>query len=192
MSQDIGGPDPSFEDRLKAARSKQGLDAPPKRPLSDQDQLGGSGWGIGARVGVELVAALVVAVAIGYGLDRVFHTTPILTAVFVPWAVRRAWQTFGACSHQRSRIEGRSGQRGRRFEQYRRAGTVPAASSPWCHRRFGEFYRIQSDDGGVWSPGSRPALGWHETQGDGAGPTAGGGGAWLRVHHVHVRRQYRA
>ena len=39
---------------------------------------------IGLRVGVELVAALVVAVAIGYGLDRLFGTTPILTAVFVP------------------------------------------------------------------------------------------------------------
>ena len=81
MSQDTGGPDPSFEDRLMAARSKQGLDAPPKP--SGQDGLGGSAWGIGARVGVELVSALVVAVAIGYGLDRLFHTTPILTAVFV-------------------------------------------------------------------------------------------------------------
>jgi ATP synthase protein I len=36
------------------------------------------------RVGIELASALVVAVAIGYGLDRLFHTTPILTAVFVP------------------------------------------------------------------------------------------------------------
>jgi len=87
MSQDNGGPglpreNPSFEDRLKAARSKQGLDAQPMPPA--QDGLGGSAWGIGARVGVELVSALVVAVAIGYGLDRVFHTTPILTVVFVP------------------------------------------------------------------------------------------------------------
>jgi ATP synthase protein I len=82
MSQDNGGPDPSFEDRLKAARIKQGLDAKPKP--SGQDDLGTSAWGIGARVGVELVSALVVAVAIGYGLDRIFHTTPILTVVFVP------------------------------------------------------------------------------------------------------------
>ena len=98
MSQDIGGPDPSFEDRLKAARSKQGLDAPPKRPLEAQDALGGSPWGIGARVGVELVSALVVAVAIGYGLDRLFHTTPILTAVFVPLGgaagVANLWRLF--------------------------------------------------------------------------------------------------
>jgi ATP synthase protein I len=103
MSQDTGGPgssseSPSFEERLKAARSKQGLDAPPKRPLSDQGELGGSPWGIGARVGVELVSALVVAVAIGYGLDHIFHTTPILTAVFVPLGgaagVANVWRLF--------------------------------------------------------------------------------------------------
>jgi ATP synthase protein I len=98
MNEETGGPDPSFEGRLKAARSKQGLDAPPKRRLSDQDQLGGSAWGIGARVGVELVSALVVAVAIGYGLDWVFHTTPILTAVFVPVGgaagVANLWRLF--------------------------------------------------------------------------------------------------
>ena len=98
MSQDTGRPDPSFEDRLKAARSKQGLDAPPKPPLKDQGALGGSPWGIGARVGVELVSALVVAVAIGYGLDRIFHTTPILTAVFVPLGgaagVANLWRLF--------------------------------------------------------------------------------------------------
>jgi ATP synthase protein I len=96
MSQDTGGPDPSFEARLRAARSKQGLDAPPKSPA--QDGLGGSAWGIGARVGVELVAALVVAVAIGYGLDHIFHTTPILTAVFVPLGgaagVANLWRLF--------------------------------------------------------------------------------------------------
>ncbi len=101
MSHDTGGSGPentSFEDRLKVARSKQGLDAPPKQTLDDQGGLGGSAWGIGARVGVELVSALVVAVAIGYGLDRVFHTTPILTAVFVPLGgaagVANLWRLF--------------------------------------------------------------------------------------------------
>lgn len=98
MSQDTGGPDPSFEDRLKSARSKQGLDVPQPRPSSDQGGLSGSPWGIGARVGVELVSALVVAVAIGYGLDRIFHTTPILTAVFVPLGgaagVANLWRVF--------------------------------------------------------------------------------------------------
>jgi ATP synthase protein I len=84
MNQDPGGQDPSFEERLKAARSKQGLDAPPKRSFEEKDGLSGNALGIGLRVGVELVSALVVAVAIGYGLDRLFHTRPILMVVFVP------------------------------------------------------------------------------------------------------------
>jgi len=98
MNQEQGGPDPSFEDRLKAARSKQGLDVPPKQSPGDQGALGGSPWGIGLRVGIELVSALVVAVAIGYGLDRIFHTTPILTVVFVPLGgaagVINLWRMF--------------------------------------------------------------------------------------------------
>jgi ATP synthase protein I len=75
---------PSFEERLKAARGRQGLDAPPPVSARDTGDIGGmSPWGIGLRVGIELVSALVVAVAIGYGLDRLFGTKPILMAVFV-------------------------------------------------------------------------------------------------------------
>jgi ATP synthase protein I len=98
MSQENGGPDPSFEARLQTARSKQGLDAPPKQPQGNQGGLGGSPLGIGLRVGIELVSALVVAVAIGYGLDHLFHTTPILTAVFVPLGgaagIMNLWRVF--------------------------------------------------------------------------------------------------
>ncbi len=87
MSEESGEeepPSPSFEERLKAARSRQGLDAPPPLSARDSGDMGGmSPWGIGLRVGIELVAALVVAVAIGYGLDRLFGTKPILSAVFV-------------------------------------------------------------------------------------------------------------
>jgi ATP synthase protein I len=83
MSEERGGQNGSFEGRLQAARDKQGLDDQPAAP-SEKDALGGSAMGIGLRVGLELVSALVVAVAIGYGLDRLFHTTPILTVVFVP------------------------------------------------------------------------------------------------------------
>jgi ATP synthase protein I len=75
---------PSFEERLKAARSRQGLDVPPPSSARNSGDLGGmSPWGIGLRVGIELVSALVVAVAIGYGLDRLLGTKPILMAVFV-------------------------------------------------------------------------------------------------------------
>jgi ATP synthase protein I len=36
------------------------------------------------RLGVELVAAMVIAVVIGWGLDRLFHTAPWLMIVMVP------------------------------------------------------------------------------------------------------------
>ena len=90
---------PSFEERLKAARSRQGLDVPPPSSAGNSGDLGGmSPWGIGLRVGIELVSALVVAVAIGYGLDRWFGTKPILTAVFVllggAAGVLNVWRLF--------------------------------------------------------------------------------------------------
>ena len=39
--------------------------------------------GIGARVGVELLSALVVGLAIGWGLDWLLGTKPWLLALFV-------------------------------------------------------------------------------------------------------------
>lgn len=98
MSEEPGGTDDSFAERLKAARSRQGLDAPPKRPGSELGSDGPSPWGIGLRVGVELVSAMVVAVAIGYGLDWLFGTKPILTAGFVllggAAGVLNVWRLF--------------------------------------------------------------------------------------------------
>lgn len=88
MNDEPGGSDGSskaqtFEERLKAARGKRGLDGPAKPDGPEPDGLDGSAMGIGLRVGIELVSALVVAVAIGFGLDWLFGTKPILTAVFV-------------------------------------------------------------------------------------------------------------
>jgi len=111
MSEEPGGSDESFEERLKAARGRRGLDAPPKRPGAVLDEASGSGemspWGIGLRVGVELVSALVVAVAIGYGLDRLFGTLPILTAVFVPLGgaagILNVWRLFAPKSGKQGR-----------------------------------------------------------------------------------------
>jgi ATP synthase protein I len=99
MSEESGEEDRSFEERLKAARSRQGLDAPPPGPGSRSDEYGGGNpWGIGLRVGIEMVSALVVAVAIGYGLDYLFGTKPILTAVFVllggAAGVLNVWRMF--------------------------------------------------------------------------------------------------
>ncbi len=97
MAEESGGPEGSFEERLKAARSRQGLETPPKQS-DETDGLGASPWGIGLRVGVELVSALVVAVAIGYGLDYLFGTRPILTGIFVilggAAGVLNVWRIF--------------------------------------------------------------------------------------------------
>ena len=98
MTEKPGSNDPSFEARLQAARGRQGLETPPGRPGQSSGGNGASPWGIGLRVGLELVAALVVAVAIGYGLDRLFGTMPIFTAAFVPLGgaagVLNVWRLF--------------------------------------------------------------------------------------------------
>jgi ATP synthase protein I len=68
-----------FEDRLRQARTRQGLDTP-KEPAV---QLGGtSPYGIGFRAGVEVVSALIVGILIGYLLDRWLGTWPWLFLVF--------------------------------------------------------------------------------------------------------------
>lgn len=89
---------PSFTERLQAARSRQGLDAPPKSPGTEPGGFGLSPWGIGLRVGVELVSALVVAVAIGYLLSLAFGARPIFLAVFVllggAAGVLNVWRVF--------------------------------------------------------------------------------------------------
>jgi ATP synthase protein I len=79
MSGESGAPGPSFEDRLRAARSKQGLDAQPEAPAKGD----ASALGVGVRVGVELFSALAVAVAIGWGLDHWLHTMPLFLIIFV-------------------------------------------------------------------------------------------------------------
>lgn len=100
MSDEPGGREPSFEERMQAARARQGLDSPPRESIAGRDDpaTGLSPWGIGMRVGVEMVSALVVAVAIGWALDRWFGTKPILLAVFVllggAAGVLNVWRMF--------------------------------------------------------------------------------------------------
>ena len=81
MSEDKGAGG-SFEDRLRVARGRQGMDAPPGTDtgLDRQEQ---SALGVGLRVGVELVSALAVAVAIGWGLDHWLHTLPLFLVLFL-------------------------------------------------------------------------------------------------------------
>jgi ATP synthase protein I len=118
MSEEPGEEEsPSFEERLKTARSRQGLDTPALASGSRSDDIGGmspggmSPWGIGLRVGIELVSALVVAVAIGYGLDYLFGTRPILTAVFVllggAAGILNVWRMFAPRPTTRSTTQNR-------------------------------------------------------------------------------------
>jgi ATP synthase protein I len=53
-------------------------------PTSEQRIEGPNPFSLAMRLGAEMVAALVVAIAIGYGLDRLFHTTPWFMIGFVP------------------------------------------------------------------------------------------------------------
>ena len=78
--EDGGG---SFEDRLRAARRRQGLDSRLSEQSGGPDGSGPSALSIGLRVGLELVSALAVAVAIGWWLDKWLHTSPVLLALFV-------------------------------------------------------------------------------------------------------------
>jgi ATP synthase protein I len=70
-------PGASLQARLEAARARHG--APGDRPGTKDP----SPWGMGVRVGVEMLSALMVAVAIGWGLDRWLHTRPLFLAAFV-------------------------------------------------------------------------------------------------------------
>ena len=110
MSEEPGGHEASFEERLAAARDKQGLEAARSGPGKSSDGLDASALAIGVRVGVEMVSALVVAVAIGWGLDWLLGTRPILTAVFVllggAAGVLNVWRMFAP---KRSPAPGKGG-----------------------------------------------------------------------------------
>lgn len=73
----------SFEERLAKARDSAGLDRPvrtgPPEKATDVNAIR-----IAMRLGVEMVSALVIAVVIGWGLDRIFHTRPWIMIAFVP------------------------------------------------------------------------------------------------------------
>jgi ATP synthase protein I len=89
----------SFEDRLRAARQRQGLHP----GAADAAKAGGgsapTALGVGMRVGVELVSAMVVGLAIGWGLDRWLHTSPVLLVVFVllggAAGIANVWRLMG-------------------------------------------------------------------------------------------------
>ena len=68
-----------FDDRLRKARAQQGLDSDPEK---GKGGLPAGVWGLGLRIGAELVSALIVGTVIGMALDRWFGTSPWLLLVF--------------------------------------------------------------------------------------------------------------
>ena len=74
----------SFEQRLAAAQDNAGSGS--KRTGSAHKSVGAgqSAVNLAMRLGVELVAAMAIAVGIGWGLDRLFHTKPWLMVLMVP------------------------------------------------------------------------------------------------------------
>ncbi len=99
MSEDENGTDGSFENRLRAARVRQGLGAPDQARSGSAGTAGGSALGLGLRVGVELVSALAVAVAIGWALDHWLHTLPLFLVIFLVLGgaagVANVWRLVG-------------------------------------------------------------------------------------------------
>jgi ATP synthase protein I len=73
---------PDFDRRLEQARQRAGLDAKPAEAPTGEHPLT-----FAVRIGVEMVASVAVACAIGYGLDRLFGTKPWLMVAFVPLGV---------------------------------------------------------------------------------------------------------
>lgn len=67
-----------FDERLRQARTRQGLDRAPEGARG----LPQGPWGIGFRAGIEVVSALVVGVGIGLLLDRWLGSWPWLFLVF--------------------------------------------------------------------------------------------------------------
>ena len=113
------GGDGSFEERLRAARSRQGLDQPPPNaPAGSSDGRGFSALGVGLRVGVELVSALSVGVLIGWLLDGWLHTRPAFLSLFVllggAAGLLNVWRTVAPKPGSGGPLGGRTEKDGRR------------------------------------------------------------------------------
>jgi ATP synthase protein I len=73
---------PAFERRLAAA--EDAVAGPRPERASKSANSAQRALELAMRLGVEMVAAMVIAVVIGWGLDKLFHTAPWLMIVMVP------------------------------------------------------------------------------------------------------------
>ena len=103
MGEDQEGTKGTFEARLSSARGRQGMDSPQPGPATRGTDT--SSLGVGLRVGVELVSALAVAVAIGWALDHWLHTLPLFLVLFVLLGgvagVLNVWRVVSPASQMR-------------------------------------------------------------------------------------------
>jgi len=94
----VGQAGTSFEARLAAARTRQGLDPKPLE-VSKGGNAGPSPMSVGLRVGVELLSALIVGASLGYWLDRWLHTSPLMLSLFVllggAGGIANVWRLLG-------------------------------------------------------------------------------------------------
>lgn len=78
-----GQEDKEFEKRLASAIDAADLKKS-KKPGESSAAAAQSAISMAMRLGVELVAAMLIAVLIGYGLDQLFKTSPWLMILMVP------------------------------------------------------------------------------------------------------------
>lgn len=69
-----------LESRLRAARAREETEKGTERT---QGPANSSGMGLGFRLAIELVAGVMVGFGMGYGLDLLFGTLPLLMVVFL-------------------------------------------------------------------------------------------------------------
>ena len=81
MDEDAANSGKSFDQRLQAARTRQGLD--PEPPVAEQTASDATAMAVVLRVGAELVSALLVGLAIGWTLDHFLKTKPLFLILFV-------------------------------------------------------------------------------------------------------------
>jgi ATP synthase protein I len=72
----------AFEQRLRAAENAAA--GPERESAAKESGAARKAIELAMRLGVEMVAAMVIAVVIGWGLDRLLHTSPWLMIVMVP------------------------------------------------------------------------------------------------------------
>ena len=74
-----------FDERLQAARQRAGLDA--KTPSPVERDKGSNPLTFAFRLGTEMIGSLLVACALGWGLDHLLGTRPWFMVGFLPIGV---------------------------------------------------------------------------------------------------------